>query len=141
VGRSCQCVGMLRAQYALRMPSPSGLIRSASVYCPWRETEIARLPVFISVDGCSFSQRNAALQSSPSGRTPAHTTPHPSPGRIAPCEVLRARLALPPHLVAPKYDEAANVRKAAVGSAGAAGLEPRRVRVEADDADAFRFSG
>jgi hypothetical protein len=38
-------------------------------------------------------------------------------------------------------DEAINVRKAAVGSARAAALEPWRVPVEADDADAFRFGG
>jgi hypothetical protein len=38
-------------------------------------------------------------------------------------------------------DQAVEVREAGVGSARAAGLDRRRVGVEADDADVFRFSG
>ena len=59
-------------------------------------------------------------------------------------------MALPPHFVASvrllRYrflDEAAEVRQAGVGSARAAGLDRRRVGVQANDADAAfrRFVG
>ncbi len=75
---------------------------------------------------------------------------HPRPPRLReprlhrPRERLPASLALPPHLVASVQllrhcflDEAADVRSAGVGSAGAARLDRVRVRVQANDAHAL----
>jgi len=78
---------------------------------------------------------------------------HPRPPRLPkprphrPREALLACMALPPHLGASVrllrhrlLDQAVEVRQAGVGSARAAGLDRRRVGVEADDA-AFGFHG
>ncbi len=75
---------------------------------------------------------------------------HPRPPRLReprshhPRELLPARLALPPHRVAAVrplrrcfLDEAADVRQAGVGSARAARLDRRRVRIQANDAHAL----